>query len=160
KRLEADYNRAKGNFSRGAISREEYDRVSGDYAEAVANVGVTQSARDLARLNLEYTKVLAPISGRISRRMVDPGNMVQADVTPLTTIVSLDPMYVYFDIDERTLLRLRRLVREGKVRSRQQGAEVPILAALADEPPGEYSLHGKINFSDNRLDVNTGTLRI
>jgi RND family efflux transporter MFP subunit len=159
KRLEADYNRAKGNFSRGAISREEFDRISGDYNEAVAAVGVAEGVRDLDRLNLGFTKVTAPISGRISRRMVDPGNLVQADQTALTTIVSLDPMYVYFDIDERTLLRLRRLVSEGKIQSRQRGAEVPVMAALADEEE-EFPHPGKINFADNKLDPSTGTLRL
>ena len=90
--------------------------------------------------------------------MVDPGNLVKADDTVLTTIVSLDPMYVYFDVDERTLLRLRRLVREGKIQSRAQEATIPVLVGLSDEDGFPHK--GKINFSDNRVDPSTGTLRV
>jgi len=150
-------------LSRGAIGREEYDRIIGDYSEAQAAVGVAKAARDMAKLSSEFTKVYAPIEGRLSRRLVDPGNLVQADVTPLTTIVSLDPLYVYFEIDERTLLRIRRLVREGKVKSRSE-AKIEILVGLADEvdETGEFLFphHGEIDFSDNKVDAATGTLQL
>ena len=132
--------------------------MAGDRAEAEAMVGIAKANRDLAKLNLEYTKVRAPIGGLLSRRRVDPGNMVQADTTPLTTIVSPDPMYLYFDIDERTVMMLRGLVREGKLPSREQGAVVPILAALADEEGFPHK--GVINFSDNQVNPRTGTLRV
>ncbi|WP_422925894.1 efflux RND transporter periplasmic adaptor subunit [Singulisphaera sp. PoT] len=158
KRLEADNRRANLLFNRGAISREEFERISSDFAEGNASVGIAKANRDLAKLNVGYTKVTAPISGRISRRLVDPGNLVQADSTALTTIVSLDPMYVYFDIDERTMLRFRRLIREGKIQSRESGAVVPIQAALSDEEG--FPHEGTINFSDNRVDASTGTLRV
>ena len=156
-RLKADHRRASNLFTRGAISREEVDRIVGDYAEASAAVGIAKAQRDLAKLNLEFTKVTAPIGGRTSRRLVDPGNLVQADQTALTTIVSLDPIYVYFDIDERTLLRLRRLIREGRIKPRTE-AEVPVLVGLSDEEG--YPHRGFINFSDNRVDPSTGTLRV
>lgn len=156
-RLEADFRRAKNLFSRNGIGREEFDKITGDRAEAEALVGVAKASRDLAKLNVTFTKVTAPISGRLSRRLVDPGNLVKADDTILTSIVSLDPMYVYFDMDERTLLRLRRLVREGKIQTRQE-AEVPVLVGLSDEEG--YPHRALINFSDNRVDANTGTLRV
>jgi multidrug efflux system membrane fusion protein len=163
RRLEADQKRANNLYSRSAIGREEYDRIIGDYSEAHAAVGVAKAAANMANLSLEFTKVKAPISGRLSRRLVDPGNLVQADVTPLTTIVSLDPLYVYFEVDERTLLRLRRLVREGKVKSRAE-AVIPILVGLADEVDefGQalFPHHGEIDFSDNKVDVATGTLQL
>jgi RND family efflux transporter MFP subunit len=157
KRLDADYHRVANLYARGNASREEFDRVVGDRAEAEAAVGIAKANRDLAKLNLEYTKVYAPISGRLSRRQVDPGNLVKADDTILTSIVSLDPMFVYFDVDEQTVLRLRRLVREGKIRSRAE-AEIPVMAALSDEE--DYPHRGTINFSDNKVDPNTGTLRV
>src|SRR5579864_546591 len=91
-RLDADHRRATSLFNRGALSREEFDKVSGDFAEADAAVGIARANRDLAQLNLGYTKVTAPISGRLSRRVVDPGNLVKADETVLTNIVSLDPV--------------------------------------------------------------------
>ncbi|WP_435016749.1 efflux RND transporter periplasmic adaptor subunit [Tundrisphaera sp. TA3] len=157
-RLSRDHSRAEVLLSRNAIGREEYDRIQGDYAEAIALVGVAQAEVDKTQLNLEFTRVTAPISGRLSRRMVDPGNLVQADTTPLTSIVSLDPMYVYFDVDERVMLRFRRLISEGKIKSRQE-EERPVLIGLADE--GNTFPHvGKINFSDNKVDSSTGTLRV
>src|SRR5207248_10815616 len=109
---------------------EEFDRIVGDRSEAEAAVGIARAQNELAKLNVDYTRITAPVSGRLSRRQVDPGNLVKADDTALTTIVSLDPLYVYFDVDERTLLRLRRLLREGKIRSRQE-AEVPVQVALS-----------------------------
>jgi RND family efflux transporter MFP subunit len=157
-RLEADNRRVVALPNRGAVSREEFDRITGDYHEARASLKVARANRDLAKLNFEFTKVGAPIGGLLSRRMVDPGNMVQADTTPLTTIVSLDPMYLYFDIDERTVLKLRVLVGEGKLPTREQGAVVPILAALADEEGFPHK--GVINFSDNKVNPRTGTLRV
>jgi len=143
--------KAESLLSRNAIGREEYDRIQGDYAEATAMIGVATAEVDKTHLNLEFTKVTAPISGRLSRRMVDPGNMVKADETALTTIVSLDPMYVYFDIDERTMLKFRRLISEGKIRSRQDGAEVLVEFGLSDEVGFPHV--GKLNFSDNRVDA-------
>ena len=82
-RLAADHRRADVLFKRGAIGQEEFDRINGDFAEGQATIGVAMAALDLAKLNLDFTRVTAPISGRLSRRMVDPGNLVKADDTPL-----------------------------------------------------------------------------
>lgn len=156
-RTTADHRRADALLKRNAIGQEEYDRIQGDYAETKASIGSAKAALDMAQLNLDWTKVLAPISGRLSRRIVDPGNLVKTDDTLLTTIVSLDPMYVNFDIDERTILRLRRLIAEGKITTRAEG-EVPILVGLSDEL--DFPHQGSINFSDNKIDSSTGTLRV
>ena len=162
-RLTLDHNRAVTLFNKGAIGREEFDRITGDFAEGTAAIGVYTAAVDRSKLDLDFTRVTAPISGRLSRRMVDPGNLVKADETALTTIVSLDPMYVYFDIDERTMLKLRRLIASGKIKSRQE-ADVPVYVSLSDEKDkdGDYLFphKGKINFSDNKVDSGTGTLRV
>jgi RND family efflux transporter MFP subunit len=157
-RLEADNRRVVALFNRGAVGREEFDRITGDFREARASLSVAQANRDMARLNIEFTKVRAPISGLLSRRLVDPGNLVQADATSLITIVSPDPMYLYFDIDERTVMKLRGLVIEGKLQTREQGAVAPILAALAEEEG--FPHNGVINFSDNKVNPRTGTLRV
>ena len=130
----------------------------GDRNEAAAMVGVAEAALHTARLNLDLTKVTAPISGRISRQNIDPGNMVMADDTVLTTIVSLDPIYAYFDVDERATLRFRRLLEAGKVKSAREG-KPPVFLGLADEDD-KYPHEGMINFVDNRLDPSTGTLRL
>lgn len=157
KRLEANYKRAVGLRGREVLSAQEFDLISGDYAEANAAVGISKANNDLAKLNRGFTKVTAPIAGRLSRRMVDSGNLVQADQTLLTTIVTLDPIYVYFDIDERTLLRIRRLIAAGKIKSRTEAA-ITVYAALSDEEG--FPHEGTINFSENRVDPNTGTLRV
>jgi RND family efflux transporter MFP subunit len=157
KRLDADYRRASNLYARSNISREEYDKIAGDRAEAEAAVGIAKASRDLAKLDLGFTKITAPISGRLSRRQVDPGNLVKQDDTILTNIVSLDPMFLYFDVDEQTVLRIRRLIREGKIKSREE-AEVPILAALSVDEG--FPHRGTFNFVENKVDPNTGTLRV
>lgn len=157
KRLDADYARAKLLMGRAALSRAEFDQTVGDHAEAKAAVEVARADRELAQLNLGFTRVTAPIGGRTSRGLIDPGGLVKADETILTSIVSLDPIYVYFDVDERTLLRLRQLVRDGKLKSHRE-ATLPVRVALADEDG--FPHEGTIDFSDNRVDPNTGTLSV
>lgn len=157
-RLKSDYERATVLRGRDAIGREEFDKVSGDRNEALAAVQVAKAARDLAHLNLEFTKVKAPISGLVSRKFIDVGNLVKADETSLTTIVTQDPMFAYFDVDERTLLRLRRLMQEGVLPSSPGTSGIMVEMGLADEDG--FPHRGKIDFVDNRLDNNTGTLHM
>jgi RND family efflux transporter MFP subunit len=157
RRLAADLKRAEQIVARGAMSREDYEKVGGDKQEADAAVLSATASRDRAKLNLSYTKINAPISGRISRRMVDPWNVVKAEETPLTTIVSVDPVYGYFDVDEPNVLRLRRLVREGKMQDLQE-AKMPVLLGLGDEE--DFPHKGTLDFVDNQVDSNTGTLRM
>jgi RND family efflux transporter MFP subunit len=156
-RLDADFKRAQSLLSKAAISQQDFDLVAGDRAEAAAGVGVADAAMHLAKENLDFTLVTASISGRISRQYIDPGNMVKADDTVLTTLVSLDPMYVYFDVDERTMLKFRRLLLAGKVKTAQE-AKLPVFLGLADEQG--FPHEGVIDFADNHLDPMTGTLRI
>jgi RND family efflux transporter MFP subunit len=156
-RLELDFKRAAELLPLRSISREEYDKAVGDREEAIAAVKMAEAARDLAQLNLGFTTVTAPLTGRISNQMIDPGNMVKADETALTTIVAVDPVYAYFDVDERTMLRVRRMIRAGKIKSSQEAA-MPVFASLVDEEG--YPHEGTINFVDNRLDDMAGTLRL
>ena len=111
-----------------------------------------------AKLNLTFTKVLAPFTGRISQRLVDPGNLIVADTTPLTTIVTEDPIYAYFFVDEHTLLRVRRLNEKNKVKS-MQDTRPEVQLGLTDEGD-EFPHKGTINFEDNQVDQQTGTLRL
>jgi membrane fusion protein, multidrug efflux system len=156
-RLTRDHDRAVNLKNRNAIGAEEFDLINGNYQEGIATVGVYTAAVERSKLDLDFTKVTAPLSGRLSRRMVDPGNLVQADVTALTSIVSLDPMYVYFDVDERTVLMIRRKIADKTMKSREE-AELPVLVGLQDEQ--EFPHRGTINFSDNKVDSGTGTLRV
>ncbi|HET7886619.1 MAG TPA: efflux RND transporter periplasmic adaptor subunit [Bradyrhizobium sp.] len=112
-----------------------------------------------AQLNVEFTHVTAPISGRVSRNLVDVGNLVQGsegNSTILTSIVTLDPIYIYFDIDEATYLKYNKLWFEGK-RPSSRDTPNPVEVALTGETKPSHK--GTVNFLDNQLDVSTGTLR-
>jgi RND family efflux transporter MFP subunit len=155
KRLEADHERARALLPKGSISREEYDKIAGDLSEAQSATKSARAARSVAQLNFDYSRVTCPINGRISRRMIDCGNMVKADETALTYIANLDPMYVYFDVDERTYLRIYRPLVE-KETTLAQVKEMTVSMGLADEKG--YPHTGKINFVDNHIDQNTGSV--
>jgi multidrug efflux system membrane fusion protein len=161
KRLELDYKRAKMTVATKTISQEQFDQVAGDRNEALANIDVAKANLKIAKLNLGFTKLHAPISGRVSRTQLDPGNLVRADETILTTIVAMEPMYAYFEVDERTMLRLRRYAEEGRIKLGSQPSDkaVPVTMGLADEE-GRYPHDGFVNFVDNRLDPATGTLQV
>jgi RND family efflux transporter MFP subunit len=156
-RLQLDYRRAAPLLPTRAISQEDFDKIAGDRDEAAALVKMAEAALKSASDNLNWTKVTALQSGRISRQMIDPGNLVKADDTILTTIVSLDPIYVYFDVDERTMLRIRRLIAEKKVRSARE-TQVSVLVGLSDEDGFPHV--GIVDFVDNQVDKATGTLRL
>ena len=157
KRVELDYERARKTVATRTITQEQFDQVAGDRAEAKAQVAIMQANLDLAKLNLAYCEVRAPISGRVSRTQLDQGNLVRADETVLATIVAMDPMYGYFELDERTLLRLRRSADEqGAINTRSENS-VPVKMALADEEG--YPHDGVVNYFDNELDPSTGTMQ-
>ena len=156
-RLNLDHERARKLHPSGIITKEQFDLVSGDVAQAEATLQAARASLKIATVNLNYCEIRAPIDGRMSRPYIDPGNLAKADDTILTRIVSQDPMWVYFDLDERTMLRLRRLVQVGTIGTAANG-NVPILMSLADED--KFSRQGVLDFEDNRLDPSTGTLRV
>ena len=151
--------RAEPLVKENAISREEYDaRVSGS-AEANAAIQAAEAAVRTAKLNLEWTRVRAPISGRISRAEVTAGNVVQGgapEPTLLTTIVSMDPVYVYFEGDEQAYLRYNQLARDG-TRPSSRVVRNPVRMGLANE--AGYPHTGYVDFVDNQLNPNTGPIR-
>jgi membrane fusion protein, multidrug efflux system len=157
RRLNKEYDRARTLLIKRSISQEEYDRYESDFKETEANLEIARANRDLAKLNLDWTEVLAPSAGLLSRRMVDPGNLIKADDTVLTSIVTQDPMYVYFDVDEQNMLKVHRLIREGKIKAKSD-REVPVLFGLSDETPN-FPHGGTVDFTDNKVDINTGSLR-
>jgi RND family efflux transporter MFP subunit len=114
-RLEYDYQRALDSYKKLVIAKQDYDQTKGDYDEAKAAVEVAKANLEVAQQNLDFTHVYAPLTGRISRRYVDPGNIVKADDTLLTGIAAVNPMYAVFDVDERTVLKVIRLLDEGKM---------------------------------------------
>jgi RND family efflux transporter MFP subunit len=218
-----DLARARRMTLGSAIGRQEYDQYVADKQQADAQLISNRAALERAELNLGFCKVYAPISGRISRTNIQAGNLVTADQTSLTTLVSMDPIYAYFDVDEQTLLRIQQMIREeisetgiGKVREylrqhklgeetvrqviqiireritpsnrtrlgkllegkldRDQQRELrTILEAhprfrsyrdttvpvyLGTRIDVGYPYAGQIDFTDNRLDSTTGTLRV
>lgn len=159
-RLEADFLRYSNLVKTNTVSREDFDRVTGDRAETKAAIEAQKAAVDQAKLDLSFTKVVAPISGRVGRALVTEGNLVQAGPTGgtmLTTLVAVDPMYAYFDADERTVLRVRQMIREGKFKSARD-ENWPVFLGLANEEG--YPHEGVIDFVDNQVNAKIGTLRL
>jgi RND family efflux transporter MFP subunit len=138
----------------GAISQTELDQSMAAVQEAEARLLASRASLEVAKLNLDFTRISSPIDGRTSRQLLTIGNLVTADTTLLTTVVSTDPIYVYFDMDERTVLRLRRSRERMSVRENSWPAQV----GLVDE--AGYPRTGVIDFTDNRIDPATGTLRV
>ena len=152
-----DVRRADPLVKAQAISREEYDSRTSAEAQGGASVKAAEAAVETARLNLEWTRVRSPISGRVSNALVTPGNLVEAGqpATLLTTVVSLDPMYVYFDSDEQTYLRYAGRARNNGPNWRD--GKLVVHLGLANEEG--YPHEGRLDFVDNQIDPNTGTIR-
>jgi RND family efflux transporter MFP subunit len=142
-----------------AISREEFETRTSAEAESRASIAAAEAAVATARLNVEWTRVRSPISGRVSRAEVTAGNLVQAGpptATLLTTVVSLDPVYVYFEGDEQTYLHYGELARAG-TRPSSRDTRNPIQLGLANEQG--FPHQGYVDFVDNQLNPQTGTIR-
>ena len=155
-----DSERAKRLIGTKAISEEEYDTKIKIYLAAQATEKSGKATMESAKLNLEFTQIYSPINGRVGRALITQGNLVSGGVSSagatLTTVVSLDPLYCYSDADERAVLKYLQLRREGKrVSARDQ--EIPAEMALADETGFPHK--GYMDFVDNRIDPNTGTVR-
>jgi RND family efflux transporter MFP subunit len=158
---EAEYQRNVKLVGSGAVSRSDLDKTAAARSVDVANIAADKAVVASRELDLEYTKVVAPVSGRVSRYVVTVGNLIrsgdQNGGTLLTTIVSMDPMYAYFDVDEHTVLRVRQLVREGKADS-PRDSEVMVWLGLANQDG--FPHRGTINFVDNQVNPRTGTMRL
>jgi membrane fusion protein, multidrug efflux system len=143
-----------------AVSEQVVDQRRQALQAAHASETIAEGALKAAQLNVEFTHVMAPITGRVSRHLVSIGNLVQGSdngaSTLLTSIVSLDPIYIYFDVDEATYLKNNKLWFEGK-RPSSRDTPNPVEVALTGETKPSHE--GRMDFIDNRLDVSTGTLR-
>jgi multidrug efflux system membrane fusion protein len=155
-----DMARAERLFRPKAISEEEHDARSKGLREAVAAVQSAQANVYTARLNLEFTQVRSPIDGRIGRELITAGNVVNgggADATLLTFIVSTDPVYVYVDADERSVLKYRRQAQKGGHGSLGE-ERTPVELAVADEV--NFPHQGHLDYIAPREDAATGTLTL
>ncbi|MCF7223679.1 efflux RND transporter periplasmic adaptor subunit [Marilutibacter chinensis] len=144
--------RAQSLVEAKAISREEFESRRASRSQAEAAVRAAEAAVANARLDLQFTEVRAPISGRAGRALVTAGNLAQADATVLTTLVSLDPVHVYFEADEQTWQRYN--AQAGEKRAVEDNA---VRVGLAGE--SGYPHAGKVDFVDNQVDAGTGTIR-
>jgi RND family efflux transporter MFP subunit len=156
KLAQAEFARAEKLRKDSVLSPDEFDKVAAQRMQAEAMLRSGRAAADSARLNLEFTRVTAPISGRVSRTQVTVGNLVQPGTTLLTTLVSLDPVYAWVDVDERSVLKYNRLAREGK-RESARDTTIPMFLGLGDETG--FPHEGFVDFVDNRLDPRTGSIR-
>ncbi len=152
------FDRAEKLSQSGNIPTSTLDDRRREYLSAVAQVNGAQAAMVRAQLDLEYTEIKAPLSGRIDRRLVSAGNLVQADQTALTTIVSLDPIDFYFDVDERQALAYARDARTRNAALQEGAGGVEVTVRLADDM--ESPVKGRLDFAENRIDQATGTMRL
>ena len=166
KRLQAELQQARATERRTASEAERGERLRANNAisaeladarvsaasEAKSAVAAIQAQLDAARLDLGFTRVTAPIDGRVGRALITAGNLVNAGEALLTTLVSTDKVYAYFEADERTYLKYRELAREG-----ERGEATPVYLGLSDEQ-GHPHL-GRMDFIDNKVDPRTGTIR-
>jgi multidrug efflux system membrane fusion protein len=141
----------------GAVSQQALDQYKAAVTEAEARVHAQQKSLEVYNLNKEFTRVVSPINGQVSRYYLTLGNLVNQDQTLLTTVVSLDPMYAYFDMDERTLLQIRRAISEGKITTyREDGSDIPVFMGLQGEDG--YPHQGTVNFVNNQVNSTTGSI--
>jgi RND family efflux transporter MFP subunit len=160
KLADADYRRAQVLArTPGVLSTQEIDKYVAAMGEAQAQLKAAKANSETDRLNLEFTDVTAPISGIASRNLLTKGNLIIADNTLLTTIVRVNEMYGYFDVDERTMLRFQQIIREGRETSVREGGRIPVDFGLINEGD-EYPHHGYIEYVNNQLDTSTGTISV
>jgi membrane fusion protein, multidrug efflux system len=150
--------KAINGLSPGSVSQQQFDQEQAMVEEADARVRAAEKSMEIYQLSYGFTKVFAPIDGQISRKYLMPGNLVNQDQTLLTTVVTVDPMYVYFEMDEPTLLRTRRGVNEGKVRPLEDPTKVPVFMGLQGEEG--FPHEGYVDFFDNQVNASTGTLLV
>ena len=153
---QAEHERAEQLFAQKIVARDRLDTATASLNARKAQVDAAKAAVDAAQLELSFTRVTAPISGRVGQALVTEGNYVASGATPLTTIVSINPLHVYFDVDERTYLRS---LAAGRTNATPQGSPAAkvMVALLTDKT---YSRLGRVDFLSNTVDRGTGTVRI
>jgi multidrug efflux system membrane fusion protein len=153
----ADYARAMELAKTpGAISQQELERYQAAQNERQAGVLESKANLDVARLNLGFCRVTAPISGQVSRYYITLGNVANQDQTVLTTIVSQDPIYVNFNVDQPTFDRIKDAINAGQIKSELDAANMPVYLGLQNAEG--YPHAGMVNFVNNQVSTSTGTI--
>ena len=156
---EIDFKRAQELRAKSISSAEEFDQKAAGFQQASASTRMATAAKTSAELNLEFTRIISPIDGRVSDARVTLGNLVQAGAgadNVLTTVVSIDPIHVYVDADENSILKYMKLNAEGK-RKTARNETLSAFIQLGNET--DFPHEGTIDFVDNRVDATTGTMR-
>jgi multidrug efflux system membrane fusion protein len=148
--------RAKISLNKNVGSQQDVDQAVASVEEAKARIRAAEASVETYRLNLEFTQVKAPIDGQLGRFFFTPGNLIIQDQTLLTTIVSVDPMFAYFDMDERTIIKLRGQVNAGKIKV--PAGKPDVLMSLEGETGFPHK--GKLDFVNNVLNPSTGTISV
>ncbi|HEX9851641.1 MAG TPA: efflux RND transporter periplasmic adaptor subunit [Woeseiaceae bacterium] len=144
--------RAERLFQQNATSREQFDSYTTAEATAAANLAAAVAALDAAKLNLEFTRIVSPIDGRVSRALITPGNLVDS-ASWLTTVVSANRIYAYFDADEQTYLRYAGIARGDDTGASANKAFIGLINEVG------HPHEGRLDFVDNRIDPESGTIR-
>ncbi len=155
---DADVARVRQLMSQRASSPEEYDQAIGARGETAGSLFALKAGVEKTKLDLGFTDVTAPISGMVGKAVVTVGNLIAADSTLLTTIVSMDPMYVNFNVDERVVLEVQERIRAGHVKTVEE-AGLPVWVSLATEQD-TFPHEGKLQFLNNQINTGTGTLQV
>jgi RND family efflux transporter MFP subunit len=154
---QSDLDRAEQLRRTGNIPDQLFDQRRQAFLTAKAELDRAQAALRQAQLDVEFTQVRSPLSGRISRKLVSEGNLVNANETILTNVLTLDPIQFYFDVDERSFLAYSRQS-QGGTRTTANGDTNEVVLTLTDERLGQRK--GQLDFVDNRLDAASGTIRL
>lgn len=178
--FQADLDRAKGEVERleaqkkllaiqvdryqklaakGAASQQDLDQYLGQQAENIGAIKAAKAQAERADLNLKFCTIESPITGIISRTRLTKGNLVNADTTLLTSIVSVDPMYAYFNVEESILLRIRHMIQEG-ILEKKPLDQIKVRMGLADDTKRLFPYPGVLNFINNQVDPLTGTIMV
>jgi membrane fusion protein, multidrug efflux system len=150
--------KAINSLSPGSVSQQQFDQEQAVVDEAQARVDAFKKSMEIYRLSHEFTRVMSPIDGQVSRYYLTLGNLVNQDSTLLTTVMSIDPMYVYFEMDEPTLLLTRRATHQGKMKEPQDRPKMPVLMGLQGEDGFPHA--GTINFINNQVNPTTGSILV
>jgi membrane fusion protein, multidrug efflux system len=155
---QAQFSRADSLSQNGSQSVSTLDDRRRDLMSAQANLRGSQAALERAQLDLDYSKITAPLSGRIDRHQISIGNLVEADQTVLTSIVALDPIDFYFDVDERRMLNYAATARARGSDLQQGGGGLDVSVRIGDSSGTVFK--GKLDFAENRVDSESGTMRV
>lgn len=159
KLLKIQVDRYEKLAAKGAASQQDLDQYLGQQAENVGALKAAKAQVERADLNVTFCTITSPLNGMISRTRLTAGNLVNADTTLLTSIVAIDPMYAYFNVEEPVMLRIQRMIREG-VLEKQPLDKIKVRMGLADDYQRDFPFEGALNFVNNQFDPTTGTIML